>query len=433
MGGDRALITVWLSKEVGTGDEFAQDMVEHCYLLKNEMEEKDRLIAKLEKLAVGSGAAKYDAQSKSFWSTYVYVKYVKGVLVSIWLGDSTPSLPDSLGPLVPVVVFLPTDASSRTCVAGDFLVSEAGSASNGSVTGCKTASKSGTNVCASGLKHVTVAVAVPSLIIALKQYLFVDVMTLCSGKLALEIGTMLVYLSKVRVMSFGSVRSHAFVDVHRKREILSVGLMSAMLMDFASTNGNFPLSVGMIFGSLASVIKLKTFFDIRVPVMMRASMTLLRSCVTISRVPLQRPPDILRFRRSIIGAPTFSSSLCGGKPAKLNEFRYSAGYNSSVSPPSFPCGTASSKLRPASVASESGIHNSSEPSSKFSGIWKHEWAVLPDGNNNVAIPEAAWTKSEQNRTKSRANGKCGKVRNQARQSQSLVKTKKALNGRKYKL
>nr|GEX59344.1 hypothetical protein [Tanacetum cinerariifolium] len=50
---------VWLSKEVGTGDGFAQYMVEHCYLLKKEMEERDRLIAELEKLAVGSGAAKY--------------------------------------------------------------------------------------------------------------------------------------------------------------------------------------------------------------------------------------------------------------------------------------------------------------------------------------------------------------------------------------
>ncbi|GKG22277.1 hypothetical protein Tco_0387580, partial [Tanacetum coccineum] len=70
------------------------------------------------------------------------------------------------------------DVSSRTCVAGDFLVLAVGSGSNGSVRGCKTASKSGTNVYASGLKHVTVAVAVPSLIIALKQYLFVGEMAL---------------------------------------------------------------------------------------------------------------------------------------------------------------------------------------------------------------------------------------------------------------
>ncbi|GJR12627.1 hypothetical protein Tco_0795279 [Tanacetum coccineum] len=44
---------VWLSKEVGTGDEFAQDMGDHCYLLMKEMAERDRLIAELEKLAVG--------------------------------------------------------------------------------------------------------------------------------------------------------------------------------------------------------------------------------------------------------------------------------------------------------------------------------------------------------------------------------------------
>nr|GEU71509.1 hypothetical protein [Tanacetum cinerariifolium] len=347
------------------------------------MEERDQLIAELEKVAVGSGAIKYvqilrrrqerdgvklgllkdllrHARNETHEGKLELDAVASGFFAfssGIWLGDSTPSLPDLLGPSVIVVVFLPTDASSRTCAAGDFMVSAAGSASNGSVTGCKTTSKSGTNVCASGVKHVTVAVAVPSLIIALKQYLFVNVMTLlltclecplllecwdlgkskvdllqvldvnyttyapgsgciaapkgiayaidtsdCSGKLALEIGTMLVYILKVRVMSFGSVRSHAFVVVHRKREIIS--------------------------------------------------------------------------------------SLCGGKPAKFSEFRYSAGYSSSVSPSSFPCGTASSKLRSASAVSESGMHNSGDSSSKFSGIWKYECAVLPDGNNNAAIPEA---------------------------------------------
>nr|GEV97102.1 hypothetical protein [Tanacetum cinerariifolium] len=50
---------VWLSKEVGTGDGFAQDMDEHCYLVRKEMEERDQLITKLEKLAVSAGAARY--------------------------------------------------------------------------------------------------------------------------------------------------------------------------------------------------------------------------------------------------------------------------------------------------------------------------------------------------------------------------------------
>nr|GEV03283.1 hypothetical protein [Tanacetum cinerariifolium] len=98
----------------------------------------------------------------------------------VWLLSMMQSLglPNSLGHSFAVVALLPTDVSSRTCVAGDFMVSAADSASNGFVTGYKTASKSGTNVCASGLKHVTVVVAVPSLIIALKQYLFVEAMTL---------------------------------------------------------------------------------------------------------------------------------------------------------------------------------------------------------------------------------------------------------------
>nr|GEU92984.1 nucleic acid-binding, OB-fold protein [Tanacetum cinerariifolium] len=210
---------VWLSKEVGTGDGFAQDMVEHYYLLNKEMEEKDRLIAELEKLAVGAGAARY-----------VQILRRRQDMDGVKLG-----LPDSLGPSFAVVGLLPTDVSSRTCVAGDFMVSAAGSASSGFVRGCKTASKSGTNVCASGVKHMIVAVAVPSLIIALKQYLFVDAMTLCLGKLGLEIRTMLVYLPKVKVMSFGSVRSHDFVGVHRKREIFGIILAFLIWGDTAKT------------------------------------------------------------------------------------------------------------------------------------------------------------------------------------------------------
>nr|GEY38652.1 DNA helicase [Tanacetum cinerariifolium] len=45
-------------------------------------------------------------------------------------------------------------------------------------------------------------------------------------------------------------RQHVWLDNR------SVGLMSAMLTEFALTNGNFPLPIGMIFGSLASVIRL---------------------------------------------------------------------------------------------------------------------------------------------------------------------------------
>nr|GEV47091.1 hypothetical protein [Tanacetum cinerariifolium] len=50
---------VWLSAEVGTGDGFAKDMNEHCYLVRNEMEERGRLIVELEKLAVSAGATRY--------------------------------------------------------------------------------------------------------------------------------------------------------------------------------------------------------------------------------------------------------------------------------------------------------------------------------------------------------------------------------------
>nr|GEZ06030.1 hypothetical protein [Tanacetum cinerariifolium] len=66
-----------------------------------------------------------------------------------------------------VVGSLAMDGPSTISAAGDFTGSGGGN--------------SGTNVCASGLKHVTTAVAVPSSIIALKQYLFVVVMSLALG------------------------------------------------------------------------------------------------------------------------------------------------------------------------------------------------------------------------------------------------------------
>nr|GEX47919.1 helitron helicase-like domain-containing protein [Tanacetum cinerariifolium] len=52
------------------------------------------------------------------------------------------------------------------------------------------------------------------------------------------------------------------------------------------------------------------FSEIRVPVIILASITLLNSCVTIIQVPLHKPPVKFKLRKSIIGAPTFSSSLC---------------------------------------------------------------------------------------------------------------------------
>ncbi|GJS63927.1 hypothetical protein Tco_0678491 [Tanacetum coccineum] len=50
---------VWLSEEVGSEDDFAQDMSEHCYAVKLDMEKRARLMVELEKLAVSEGAAHY--------------------------------------------------------------------------------------------------------------------------------------------------------------------------------------------------------------------------------------------------------------------------------------------------------------------------------------------------------------------------------------
>ncbi|GKA51061.1 putative reverse transcriptase domain-containing protein [Tanacetum coccineum] len=194
-------VKVWLSKEIGTGDEFAQEMGDQCYLLKKDMDERDRLIAELEKLVVGSGAAKYvqilrrrqDRDAVKLGLLKDLLRHARAEIhqrqlelddCMLHLLDANcvvmffGGLPASVCSVSAVVGLFPMDVSSRTCVAGDFMLSATGSASNGSATGCKTASNSGTNVCASGLKHVTVAVVVPSSIIALKQYLFGVVMSL---------------------------------------------------------------------------------------------------------------------------------------------------------------------------------------------------------------------------------------------------------------
>ena len=46
----------------------------------------------------------------------------------------------------------------------------------------------------------------------------------------------------------------------------------------------------------------------------------------IIRVPLQRPLEGSKFRRSIIGHPGFKVSFARGNPLAVSEFRYSAGY-----------------------------------------------------------------------------------------------------------
>nr|GEW06687.1 RNA-directed DNA polymerase, eukaryota [Tanacetum cinerariifolium] len=72
-----------------------------------------------------------------------------------------------------VVGSLAMDGPSTISAAGDFTGSGGDNASTGVLIVLTIVLQSGTNVCASGLKHVTTAVAVPSLIIDLKQYLFV--------------------------------------------------------------------------------------------------------------------------------------------------------------------------------------------------------------------------------------------------------------------
>ncbi|GKD44379.1 hypothetical protein Tco_1269024 [Tanacetum coccineum] len=50
---------VCLSNEVGTEDDFAQDMDEYCSLVKQQIDNREGLMAELGKLAVSVGAARY--------------------------------------------------------------------------------------------------------------------------------------------------------------------------------------------------------------------------------------------------------------------------------------------------------------------------------------------------------------------------------------
>jgi hypothetical protein len=65
------------------------------------------------------------------------------------------------------------------------------------------------------------------------------------------------------------------------------------------------------------------------PVIRRTSRTQFLILVNIPLLPLQTPPDRLRFRRTMTGDPTLSAKCARGRPEQLIEFRYSAGYSSS--------------------------------------------------------------------------------------------------------
>nr|GEW35058.1 retrovirus-related Pol polyprotein from transposon TNT 1-94 [Tanacetum cinerariifolium] len=155
-------IKVLLSKEVGTGDGFAQDMDEHCYLVRKEMEERVRLIAELEKLTVSAGAARYvqilrrrrDMGVMKLRLLRDLLRHARdetherqleevaiGNLLKVSALVFRLRLADSLAPSSIVAGLWPTDVSLRTCAAGDVMVSIAGSASIGSVRRCKTTSK----------------------------------------------------------------------------------------------------------------------------------------------------------------------------------------------------------------------------------------------------------------------------------------------------
>ncbi|GKB16094.1 hypothetical protein Tco_0850017 [Tanacetum coccineum] len=109
---------VCLSGQVGTEDDFAQDMDEHCYLVKKQMEKREGLMAELGKLAMLAVGQKV---------VFHYFGFFPSVC--------------EVGPSSVVVVFAPEDGPSRISAGGDFVGSVAGNASSSSVRGFKTAFK----------------------------------------------------------------------------------------------------------------------------------------------------------------------------------------------------------------------------------------------------------------------------------------------------
>ena len=61
------------------------------------------------------------------------------------------------------------------------------------------------------------------------------------------------------------------------------------------------------------------------PVITVASMTRGEQCSTNSRVLLQSPFERSKLRSSVIGAPIFKCSRCGGQPLGSSLLRYSIG------------------------------------------------------------------------------------------------------------
>jgi len=72
-------------------------------------------------------------------------------------------------------------------------------------------------------------------------------------------------------------------------------------------------------------VGMKTYLPVFLPVMISASISWLPRLITRSLVPFNNPLGGSKFLISVLGADTGRQSLCGGKPAGVNEFKNSVG------------------------------------------------------------------------------------------------------------
>ncbi|GKB84018.1 hypothetical protein Tco_0950913 [Tanacetum coccineum] len=176
--------------ELGSEEAFAEDMREYCYLVKKAMEKRSQLMSELGKLLLYARGF-LNAYAGEIVSEVVAesICHYAMILIADFHETKVSSVPSSSLALVFSIGVVPLGTVHVLLISagGELTTSVDGNASNGSVTGLKTASK-------------------------------------------------LVSMAEAHV---------------------SVGFMSAKLMAFASTKGNFPLSTGAGLGLLACDIRLK--------------------------------------------------------------------------------------------------------------------------------------------------------------------------------
>ena len=98
-----------------------------------------------------------------------------------------------------------------------------------------------------------------------------------------------------------------------------------MVMLYANFTGNCNLlKQSESSFDIRGILGMNTDFPFSLPTIISASITLFRSCLTHSLVPLHSFGE-LRFLKSMIGDPTFNLRKCNGIPGAFNEFKNSVG------------------------------------------------------------------------------------------------------------